>query len=188
MDSATIETNARDLLRRFKHLPPRIQTGVLNGLKRGLLLAETRVRTASGVKARRGAAGLMGRVTSFARPSGAGVDAAIGFRKTRGFPYELSQEFGAKAKPGKAMAIPITPQARRYASPRDFPGKLVIPRGRHVLALWRPRLKALEPQYILVKSIPPRLRFRENVMASLDAIWRAVLAGTAGGLKEGAKA
>jgi len=172
-----ISTNAEYLLRRFDDLPKAVQTGVGAGLKRALLLTEDRVRRNAQLKWRRGGAGLAGRLTSsVTETAGFGLDGQIGFRKTRGFPYELSQEFGAKAKPGKAMAIPITPQAKRYG-PREFPGKLFIPKGRHVLAVFRPRLKAIEPQYVLVKSIKPRLGFRATVLAALGMISDEIEAG-----------
>lgn len=177
-DTIQISTNALDLLRRFERLPKELQTGVKKGLGRGLLLVEDRVRANSRLKSRRGAAGLMGRLTSFVTTySGThGVDGVIGFRRNgRGFPYELSQEYGAKAKPGKAMAMPVTAQARRYPSPRQFPRKLFIPPHMAVLAEPYARgggIKAI--QYVLLKSIPPRLNFRKTVLASGDVISREV--------------
>jgi len=150
------------------------------------MLAEDRVRTNTKVKARRGAAGLMGRLTSYARPSVKwGVDAAIGFRKTRGFPYELSQEYGAKAKPGKAMAIPINREAKalsgRGGGPRDYPRELVLVKTKDKALLFPAGKRGgtlSKPAYVLVKSIQPRLKFRENVTRSLPEISRQVVNAT----------
>jgi hypothetical protein len=168
-----ISSNAAEIVSRFNKMPAQVQAATLKGLQRGLLLAQNRVRTQTGIRARTGAAGLMGRLTSYARVQGGDVDAAIGFRKHGGFPYELSQEFGAKAKPGKAMAIPMTPKAKRAGSPRNFPGELFIPMSSGVLMEKRARSAVL--QYVLVKSIPARLKFRENVLASLPEISREIV-------------
>lgn len=188
-----LSTNATELLREWRRLPDRLQGGVRRGLQRGLIVAETHVRQMTGVQARRGAAGLMGRLTSHVADAGGalGIDGVIGFRRSRGFPYEMSQEFGAKAKPGKAMAIPITPAARSAGSPRNFPKKLVIPggrgnatvkaySGRTVGILAEVTAKGLlRPHYILVKSIEPRLKFRETLLSrrTLAAISREVEMG-----------
>jgi len=192
-DEIRISSNARRVLAAFDGLPKRIQEGIKAGLIRGLLLVEDRVRRRTKVKSRRGAAGLMGRLTSKVMVEGSGrlsIDGLIGFRKTRGFPYELAQEYGAKAKAGKAMAIPVTPQARRTSSPREFPGELVIPgsrwlagatkgySGRTVGVLGEPTARGLlRVHYVLVKSIPPRLRFGETVRASGKLISREALRG-----------
>lgn len=171
-ETVTLSSNAADLVRRFEQLPPQMQEGIKRGLERGLILAESRVRTGTAIKARRGSAGLLGRLAHFVRRlPGVGLDAAIGFRKTRGFPYELSQEFGATAKPGKAMTIPLTKEAARYSSPRDFPRKLFVPRSnKRLLCEFIPRARQLHPQYVFVKRIKPRLRFRQNVVESLPGI------------------
>ena len=131
----SFESNAAEILRRFERLSTGLQEGVLVGLRRGLLLAESAVRRNTSLKWRRGAAGLSGRLTSYARKVGGQVDAAIGFRKTRAFPYELAQEFGAKAKGGGANI-----------------------------------LKREDVHYVLLKSIPARLKFRDNVGKTIPQI------------------
>ena len=169
----TIGSNAKSIMRRLDRMPAAVQGGVVKGLKRGLLLAEDHVRRNSKVKWRRGGGGLSGRLTSYARMDGRlGADAAIGFRKTSGFPYELSQEFGAKAKPGKAMAIPVTPAARRAKSPRQHPqaDKLFVHATMGKAFLMRATKRAVHLEYVLVKSIPPRLHFRDSVVKSLPMI------------------
>jgi hypothetical protein len=120
---------------------------------------------------------------------GIAVDGVIGFRKSRLFPYELSQEYGAKARAGGAMAIPISHEAKglsqRGISARDFPRKLFRPEGTHVLAekggaRWANQFGrgdgSLTIHYVLVKSIPPRLHFRENVTDNLDIVADEVIA------------
>jgi hypothetical protein len=120
----------------------------------------------------------MGRLTTYARrDANFGVDAAIGFRKRSGFPYELSQEFGAKAKPGKAMAIPLTPKAKALSSPRAFPGKLALVKANGKAFLVEQRARSQVFQYILVKSIPASLRFMESVKASLPDLSAEVVNG-----------
>lgn len=165
-----ITTNAADLLKRFEFFPEKVQTNLKAGLGRALIILEGRVRTGTAIKARRGDAGVMGRLTSYtvAKP-GIGLDGVIGFRKIRGFPYEIAQEFGAKAKPGGAMAMPVSGKAKRLAAqgegPRKFPEKLFIPPHMHVLAEAFKRgaggIKTIH--YVLLKSIKPRLRFMEIV-------------------------
>jgi hypothetical protein len=182
-------------MERFRRLPKDVQTGVRNGLERGLLVAESRVRTGTGLKFRRGGAGLSGRLTSFVKTTSSGdVEGAIGFRKTRGFPYELAQEFGAKAKPGKSMAIPISPEAKaasnRGEGPWSFGGRLRLVKGLSKMLLIEDRYRAggrgggatvalrTDLHYVLVKSIPARLRFRENVTAAIPYISEQVVKGT----------
>ena len=183
-DGIEISTNARELMERFDRMPAHVQNGLLKGIKRGLLLTGDRVRTNTGIKARRGAAGVMGRLSSFAGTTpGMGVDGQIGFRKTKGFPYELAQEDGAHAKPGGAMSIPMTAKARAAGSPRDYPGRLIRLGRILVEAVALKTRTKFVPEYILVKSIPPRLRFRENVLASIPMISDEIEAGGKEGLR-----
>ena len=179
MDDLKIESNAQEILARFHKLPESVQTAVLAGVKRGLILIDTDIRTKTRVKASGARSGLMSRLTNYAKKSGdLGVDAAIGFRKPRHFPYEYSQEYGAKAKPGKAMAIPVTPEARamsqRGKGPREFPRKLFMPPGYHILAEATGKA-TLMIQYILVKSIPPRLDFGKITVAGISKVWKEVV-------------
>jgi hypothetical protein len=185
-DAVSVEISSEEaqrLVARFNQLPTAVREGVRKGIAGALLVVETRVKTSTGLKWRRGAAGLAGRLTSFATLGGAmGIDAAIGFRRTRGFPYELSQEYGAKAKPGKAMAIPISPIARQMSergqSPKDWPrGRLFrLPGTRVLVESTGPKAKPIL-HYFLTKSIPPRLRFIETVRANVGEIERGVLTG-----------
>ena len=184
-----IDHDAERLIQRFNTLAHNIRAGVRSGLQRSLLTVETRVRQGSGVRFRRGMAGLAGRLTSYSRLSGPlGIDAAIGFRRTSGFPYELAQEFGARAAPGKAMAVPVSPMAQRMSDrgqgPRDWaPGELFRMRNTRVLA-HRPGPKAKpEVHYVLVKSIPPRLRFVQTVRDNRGEIERGIMSGA----REGAQ-
>lgn len=181
----SITSNAADIIRQFERLPKDMQEGVRTGLTRGLLLAETAVLRETGVKLRRGAAGLAGRLTSVVRVGGPmAIEGRIGFRKTKGFPYELSQEFGAKAKPGGAMAIPVTSTARRYPSPRDFPKPLVLIKTRAFgsgAVLIESGRRSSKLQYVFVKSIKPRLGFMKAVRGALpaieDEIWKGYVEG-----------
>jgi hypothetical protein len=186
---ATVTTNAGDILRRFKCLPGNIQAGIVRRVRGALILANEAVRAQTGIKSRGGARGLMGRLTSYAQADRhIGLDAAIGFRKRAGgFPYELSQEFGATAKPGKAMAIPLSAKARRLSDsgkgPRAFPGKLFIPPHMHVLAEAYARDDGLKTiHYALVKSIPARLKFFQTMRGQLPQISAAIEAGAQEGL------
>ena len=183
MADVRLDTNAEQILARFARLPQALREAVARGLKRGLLLIEERVRSGTSLSWRRGRGGLLGRLSSYvATNAGWWIEGAIGFRKTAGFPYELAQEEGARPKNAKALAIPITPEARRVGSPRQFPRRLFVPKGTHVLAetLYsrargiRGFVRDLVPHYVLVSSIPPRLRFRENVLAGLPMISREV--------------
>ena len=175
-DGITLSSNAAVVLRRFGRLGRDVQQRVVQGVRRALLITETDVQRRADVKWRRGGAGLAGRLTSYAEPKGDWLlDAAIGFRKTRGFPYELSQEFGAKAKPGKAMSIPLTDRARRAGSPRDYPGELAfVKTANKAFLVPEDAGPKLEPAYILVKSIPARLNFRKTVEANVPTISREV--------------
>lgn len=183
-DSIQIESNAAEVMEKFHRFPAAVQTGILNGLKRSLIVLEGKVKTSAGVKFRRGSAGLAGRVTSYARKADLmGVEAAIGFRKTKGFPYELSQEFGAKAAPGKAMAIPISGEAKALSysgqGPRAFPRKLHLVKTGRSVVLMESGLDAFRSgagitagglHYVLVKSIPPRLNFRQTVLSNIPQL------------------
>ena len=172
-----IVSNATDLARRYRDLPERVRTGVQKGLKRGLLLLEDDVRANADLRFTGGRSGLLSRLVSFTElgPGAVGISGVIGFRKTRNFPYEMSQEFGAKAKPGGAMAIPVSDEARalsqRGVSARDFPRHLFIP-GAAAAAeaslsksavLAETQGNTLFVHYVLVKSIPPRLHFRDTI-------------------------
>jgi hypothetical protein len=185
--------SANEVLRSFQKLPAEIQAGVLGKLRGALIVVQDRVRMWTRVKWRRGAGGLSGRLTSFAQKDSAlGIDAAIGFRRRRGFPYELAQEIGARAKAGKAMAIPVSAKARRLSDagvgPRSFPGKLFIPPHTHVLAEAYQRgagkggIKAIH--YSLVKSIPARLRFFYTAMRNAEFIGGQIEVGAKEGLKK----
>lgn len=175
-----LETNAAEIVKRFRGLPAVVQTAVLSGIRRWELLAETRVRQSAGVKFSGSRSGLDSRLTSYAKKDDiASVDAAIGFRKTAHFPYELSQEFGATAKPGKSMVVPVSARAKalsaRGLGPRDMPDKMFIPKGRHVLASYNKGLGGMEVQYILIKSLKPRLGFRKTVMGGVGDLGREIV-------------
>jgi len=174
-----IDSNVREVLEKFHRLPGRTQEAVKRGLGRALILVEERVRTQTGIKWQRANSGLKGRLTSHVETVSDSrgimdVDGVIGFRKTKNFPYELSQEFGAKAKPGKAMVIPLSDQAKKLSQrgmgPRDFPTPLFMPRGRKGRVLMgvsgSKKMPLLIAHYLLVKSIPPRLNFRSTIEKS----------------------
>jgi hypothetical protein len=178
-----LDSNANRIIQRFERMPKAVQLGVAKGLQRGLLLADARVRRNTEVKMRRGAAGLGGRLTNYVTvKAGLGIEAAIGFRKTQGFPYELSQEFGAKAKPGKAMAIPVSREARQAGSPRNMPDLALIKGKRRVVLVTKGGKGRMRVHYVLVKAIKPRLKFRENVKASVPEISREVVNGAKEGM------
>lgn len=188
-----ISSNAAELLGRFDRLPKRIQGGIARGLRRGLLLAESaflrrhQATTGGSVKLSGARSGLGSRLTSLvARGSDMSLEGAIGFRRTRGFPYELSQEFGAKAKSGKAMAIPLTPEARIVGSPRNFATPLRIQKinGKVFLVMDRPKASFVI-EYILKKSIPPRLNFRDTIIRQVPSISDEITKGATEGSSNG---
>jgi hypothetical protein len=193
-DQIKISSNAQDVLQRFTRLPVLMQKGVIAGVRRALLITEDKVRMSNratgvdSVKFSGARSGLSSRLTSYARANAVlGFEGAIGFRKTQGFPYELSQEFGAKAKPGKAMAIPLTPEARAAGSPRQFPGKLRIvktPRKAFLVMSGKAAGFGAMVQYILVKSIPARMKFRDTVKGQADAIGQSIVEGAIVGWRE----
>lgn len=166
-----VDSNAAEVIRQFKRYPKDVQTSIVRGLKRVLLIVEGHVQQRTGIKTRRGSAGVMGRLTSYAEPDRfLGLDGAIGFRKTSGFPYELAQEFGARARPGGAMTIPVSAKAKHMSQlgqgPRKFPGGLFIPANTHVLVSEVDE----DVHYVLVKSISPRLKFMKTVIGDLSLI------------------
>ncbi len=187
-----LDTNAANLMRRFRTLPKAMRDGAVAGLRRALMTVEGKVTANAGLKWRRGGAGLQGRLTSYARADAAlGIDAAIGFRKRRGFPYELAQEFGATAKAGGAMTVPISPLARRLSDrgigPRDSGIKLFRPKGSNVLLEYRGYtrgggLREQPAHYALVKSIRPRLGFTKTVTASFGEIGDGIIRGAMTGV------
>jgi len=178
-DAFTIQSNAADILRRFERLPNEVQGAVKRGFSRGLLLVEEEVKRRADLRLTGSRSGLASRLTSHVLVGGkAAVDGIIGFRNTRGFPYEMAQEYGATARAGGAMAIPISDEAKmlsqRGISAKDFPRKLFSRRtsrflmeavGGHALIL----------HYIFVKSIPPRLHFRDSVEDNTDLVMREVV-------------
>ena len=185
----TLSMPEQQVVRYFNRLPQAVQTGVIRGVRRAFLAIEDQVRRRANLSWRRGGAGLSGRLTSYARVGGGslGLDAAIGFRKPRGFPYELSQEFGAKAKAGKAMAIPLDATARQLSDrgegPRQYPGRLVMiktPRNVLLFPMGKRNLRQA-PAYVLVKSIPPRLHFMQNVIGNKHLIEQGIRDGFAEG-------
>jgi hypothetical protein len=180
----TVNVEAAAVLRRFDRLPESARAAVRRNVARELLVMRSAVRSRADIRTPSGTRGLMGRLTSYASAkSGLGLDAAIGFRKTRGFPYELSQEFGARAKPGRAMSIPVSRMAKAVGSPRNMPGvRLFVPRGTHVLAE-APAPGRLVVHYVLVKSIRPRLNFRRTVGS--PAASEKISAAIVNGLLEG---
>lgn len=177
-----IRHNAEEVMKHYRDYPETQRLAIRNALGRGLLLAESAVLHKSHLQWRRGAAGLAGRISSQVVLAGdSGLDGRIGFRRTRGFPYELAQEFGARAKPGKAMAIPLTAEARRVEGPRRFPRKLFLLRkkdfgfDRTGLLVENIASTRVVAQYALVKSIPPRLRFRRTVLEQIPGIFAAIV-------------
>lgn len=105
--------------------------------------------------------------------------------------YAAIHEFGGTIRPknAEALAVPLTPEAKKYASPREFPRKLhvqVSEDGKAFLAGARGK-----PYYILLKSvtIPARPYLRpaidENETKIVNAVQRilkkAVEAAAAGG-------
>jgi hypothetical protein len=188
MPDFELSFEASETMRRFNRLPREVQEGVRKGLARALLLTEERIRSNTGVRFTGAREGLGRRLTSYARKDAVlGVDAAVGFARGSGFPYEYAQEFGAKAKPGKAMAIPVSRVARaasqRGIGPRQlFPaGALAIVKaGGRALLIRKSatrRTRRIEVEYVLVKSIPPRLRFMQSVRASMPDIDRGITDG-----------
>ena len=180
-------------MRRFERLPKTIQAAVKASLERELIVLEGKVVASAKLRWRHGSAGLAGRVASKVTVEhGFGLDGVIGFRKTRGFPYELAQEFGAKPKKGKALAIPVTAEARRSGGPRNMEGLFIPGAGREAVGKYSGRTVGvlareaargkIRVHWVLVKSIPPRLNFRKTVMNHIPAISTAIERGGKGGL------
>jgi hypothetical protein len=181
--------DAEQVLRRLAGAPAAVQTAVRKHVAGGMLVLRGEILRGSQVKFRRGAAGLAGRLTSQVSADGPfGISAAIGFRKTAIFPYELSQEFGARAKGNGALPIPVSPEAKaasnRGVGPRDaFGERLFILRanGKAFLAeaVAGGRLGAkLVLHYVLKKSIPARLNFRRTIrQRAPDVLSRAIISG-----------
>jgi len=185
-DAPQIRSNAAELLRKFDRLPAALQTAVERGMKRGLLLSEEEVRKGADLNFSGSRSGLLSRLTSVVHASHTGavsIEGRIGFRKTAGYPYEYAQEFGADAKPGKAMVVPISDQAKflseRGEGPRDFPGELFRPPNTRVLAT-RQGPYRLQIHYVLFKHLKPRLHFRDSVEASMDDVAKEMVKEFAG--------
>lgn len=179
-DQVQISSNARAILARFERLPSELRAVVKRGLARGLLLLEEEVKRRADVRFTGARSGLASRLTSHVEVGlgPVGIDGVIGFRKTRGFPYELAQEFGAKARAGGAMAIPVSPEAKalgqRGVSARQFPRTLFSPKGCGILAE-RLASDQLVVHYVFAKSIPPRLHFRETVADNVGVVGNEVV-------------
>jgi hypothetical protein len=181
-DSITFSSNINAVLKGFAKQPAKIQDAIVRGTKRGLLLTRGYVRKGAELRFTGGRSGLISRLTSDAHKTGLmGMTGYIGFRRTTGFPYELSQEFGAHAKPGKMMAIPVSPLAiaagQRGIGPRKLGVKLFIPPHMHVLceaykSQKRGPIKTVH--YVLVESIKPRLNFRRTVLDQAPMIGREI--------------
>jgi hypothetical protein len=193
VEKLQISSNAEELIAKYRRLPVVVRGCIRRGLAGALLRTEDYVRRGTRVTWRRGAGGLSGRLSSFAREGGRyGIDAAIGFRKTAGFPYELAQEFGAKAKPGKAMVIPLTPEAKRSSGPRSMQGLFVLRTvgGTAFLARSQGKRKAkLVMHWLLVKRIPtmgkaPPLEFRKMVRENVPEIEKGIIGGAREGLAQ----
>lgn len=175
-----IDADAQRLLSRFARLAPAGRRGMLRRLRARLLILEGEVLRKADLRWRRGNAGLAGRLTSRAEGHAElGVDAAIGFRRRRGFPYELAQEFGARAKPGKAMSIPLTAKAQAAGGASRYPGRLVLVRSGGQALLFPAGKRGAQgaPAYVLKRSIPPRLNFRRTVMGAAGKLSAAIVDG-----------
>jgi hypothetical protein len=183
-----LTSNAEEIARRMHGLPPRINQAIRRRVAGALKIIETKVRERRGVQARRGAAGLYGRLTSYARLNGNQLEGAIGFRNRRLFPYELSHEFGANAHKG-AMTVPVSGEAKA-ASERGI-GARAFGRDLFLLKLGGRALLCetvghkLIVHYVLIKSLPARLGFRETVMQYAPSeISAAIVAGFNEGKKQ----
>jgi len=174
-DGIQILSNAAAIARRFEDLPSKVQSAGRKGFARGLLLLEEEVKRRADLRFSGSRSGLASRLTSLVEVgSGAiAIDGQIGFRRTRGFPYELAQEYGAQARSGGAMAIPISKEAKRLGeqgvSAKDFPRTIFRPGNSHVLAEAKAR-GSITVHYVLVKSIRPRLHFRDTVEDNLGMV------------------
>jgi hypothetical protein len=180
-----IQVEARGLMARFDLLPKAVQAAVVRGLRRGLILAEEDVRRNAELRFSGARSGILSRLTSSVATgrSAMAVEGIIGFRKTKGFPYEMSQEFGAKARPGGAMAIPVSDEAKRLSAagkgPRDMADLQLIKTGKGAFLAavghrWANQYGRsggmLMTHYVLVKSIRPRLHFRASVEKAVPSI------------------
>lgn len=180
-DGFTLSLDAAAVLRRFERLPKQVQEGAARGLERGLIVAESEFLRKTGVKLSGARSGLASRLTHKVKVGGFYmIDGVIGFRKTALFPYELAQEFGANAGKG-AMAIPLSPEAKalskRGVSARDFPRPLALVKSSKALLVESRKTRSVF-HYVLVKSIRPRLRFRETMKNQAGQISRAIVEGS----------
>lgn len=183
----SLSVDAREVLARLHGFPPKLNASIVRELRGELLVLQTSVRRNARIKSRRGAAGLFGRLTSYADLTATGIRSAIGFRKTGGFPYELTHEFGANAGRG-AMPVPISPDAKglahRNMGPRSMTAKLFVLRtnGKAFLAEYVQGKRMPVFHYILMKSLPPRLNFRQTVLAAGPQISSAIVNGANRGI------
>lgn len=170
-----LTSNAEEIIGRLNGMGERTQQAIAAGVGRAWLVIGSRWRAATGVKISGAGQGLGARLASFSEVRGGQLSAAIGFRKTAHFPYELAQEFGARAKPGKAMVVPVGNKAksmsRRGMGPRDWPeGALAMRKLGGRAFLFSTTKKASHLEYVLIKSLRPRLKFFETVQANADVI------------------
>ena len=181
--------DAEQVLRRLAGAPAAVQAAVRRRVAGGMLELRGEVLRGSQVKFRRGASGLAGRLTSQVTGEGPfAITAAIGFRKTSLFPYELAQEFGARAHRSGAMTIPLSPEAngasnRGVGAREAFGNRLFILRanGKAFLAeaLAGGRMGGkLVFHYLLTKSIEGRLNFRQTIRSRAPQLLsRAIISG-----------
>lgn len=178
-----LSSDASAIIARFQGISERSAENVRAAIARELLVLQSAFLMNPGVKLSGSRSGLASRLTSYSRIVGGDIDAAIGFRKTRHFPYELSQEFGATARPGGAMAIPVGKKAKamsaRGLSPKDWPRgmlNLVKTMGRAYLVSEQGRSSARRSdlEYVLVKSIKPRMRFLKTIHGGSEGISNAI--------------
>jgi hypothetical protein len=172
-----LSTNAAKVLQTWRKLPASVQSGIAKSLGRRLLMLRDEVRTNADLTMTGARSGLASRITSFSRSAGKmGLDAAIGFRRTSGFPYELSQEFGARAKPGKAIAVPVSKEAKASGGPLNMTDLSLVKVGSRAL-LARASGSKLDVHWVLVKRLRPRLNFRRTVTSAIPSISDAVERG-----------
>jgi hypothetical protein len=118
-------------------------------------LAELTLKGQLGVTPQRGAMGLAGSILGWMIDAGAGLGAIGVPANTPAGKYAAILNYGGTILPrtAKRLAIPITEEAKRYSSPRDMPGLVLVTREGKAPLLVQMVGKVMSPQWVLLSSV-----------------------------------